>query len=86
MDQQQEAALEVGRSIQRRRERLHMDKSELAELAGVHRTTIATVEEGNPTRKSTVKAITDALDKFEEEVSGPYDEVGPTEPGRFVRR
>ena len=63
----------AGARIRQRRERLGMSVRSLATEAGVDRSRIAAVESGQGVRAATVGAIESALDRLEEEVSGPYD-------------
>ena len=68
------AAEDSGDSIRTRRERLGMSVRALAKEAGVDRSRISLVEEGGEISSTVRRAIVAALDRLEDEVSGPYDE------------
>lgn len=64
-----------GAQIRARRMALGMTVKALAELSGVDRGQITRIEEGEVRpRTSTVGALVAALTKFEDEISGPYDD------------
>lgn len=63
----------AGERVRARRERLGMSVRALAVEAGVDRSRIAAAESGQPVRTSTMGAIEAALDRLEEEMSGPFD-------------
>lgn len=67
----------IGAAMRARREALGLSVRALAERAGVDRSRVSAVEEGQSVRSSTLGAIEAALARLEEEVSGPYDEAGP---------
>src|SRR5689334_10955415 len=56
-----------GNHVRLRRERLGMDKSQLAREAGVSRETLAAIERGEGFRRSTLTKIEHALDEAEKE-------------------
>lgn len=64
----------VGAAMRGRREALGLSVRALAERAGVDRSRVTAVEDGQTVRASTLGAIEAALARLEEEVSGPYDE------------
>lgn len=57
-----------GDRVKARRERLGMDKIDLAKEAGVSRDTLAAIEAGEGFRRSSLTKIEKALDALEEEV------------------
>ncbi|HET6917333.1 MAG TPA: helix-turn-helix transcriptional regulator [Acidimicrobiales bacterium] len=65
----------TGQRIARRRKALGLDVIDLANRAGVDRGNLARIEadEVQRPRQSTLHAIETALDRLEEEMSGPYD-------------
>lgn len=67
------AVVGEGDQIKARRERLGMSHRTLAKESGVDRATIARLEEGGTVRGASAGAIVAALDRLEEEMSGPYD-------------
>lgn len=56
-----------GESVKTRRERLGLDKKELAELAGVNRNTLAALEAGESFNRSTLTKVERALQELEDE-------------------
>lgn len=62
-----------GKAIHERRTKLGLSVKALAALAGVDRGRLAAIEDGASARSGTYGAIHAALDKLEEEMSGPYD-------------
>lgn len=58
---------EEGARVRARRERLGMDKKQLAEEAGVSRDTVAAIEEGQSFRRSSLTKIERALEAAEVE-------------------
>lgn len=73
-----ETGRSVGDAIKERREGLGLDRKDLATRAGIDRGQLAAIEENEvrSPRRSTIKAITDALDEADgqdAEMSGPYD-------------
>ncbi|HET6916646.1 MAG TPA: helix-turn-helix transcriptional regulator [Acidimicrobiales bacterium] len=54
-----------GRRIRERRERLGLDKKELAEEAEVHRNTLSALENGESFNRSTLAKLERALDRLE---------------------
>lgn len=68
----------VGDDIRQRRIRAGFSVKALAERAGVDRGTLAAIEEGvSSARPTSIAAVLAALDAFEEETGGPYDEAVP---------
>lgn len=73
----------VGDEIRKRRVDNGLSIKALAERAGVDRGTLAAIEDGNSSaRPTTIAAVLTALDAFDEETSGPYDE--PAEKGQVT--
>jgi transcriptional regulator with XRE-family HTH domain len=67
----------AGQRIKQRREKYGMTKSDLAARSGVSRGRLAEIEAGIvPGLPETIVKIEAALDKFQQETSGPYDEPG----------
>jgi transcriptional regulator with XRE-family HTH domain len=66
-------AKDAGEQIRTRRERLGMSVRALATESGVDRSRIAAAESGHSVRPATLGAIEAALDRLEDEMSGPYD-------------
>lgn len=66
---------DIGAQIKARRMAHGMDVKDLAELAGVSRTTLHAIEKGEGARSGTIGKIVAALDRFEQEVTGPYDDA-----------
>lgn len=62
-----------GRTVRERRNRLGMSQAELGDEAGVNRDTIGALEKGEGVRFSTVRAVSDALDRLEAETASPPD-------------
>lgn len=56
-----------GTRVRQRRERLGMDKQDLANEAGVNRNTLAAIERGDSFNRTTLAKIERALDRLEEE-------------------
>ena len=75
-----------GERVKARRERLGMDKIDLAKEAGVSRDTLAAIEAGEGFRRSSLTKIEKALDRLEEEVGidAPPPRTTEEAPGRFV--
>lgn len=68
---------DAGRRIKARRERFGMTKSDLSARAGVSRGRLAEIEAGTvPGLPETIGKLEAALDKFEQETAGPYDDGG----------
>ena len=64
----------AGARIKQRRERLGLSGRQLEKESGINRQTIADAEAGKTSvRPTTLRVIEAALDRLEEEVSGPYD-------------
>lgn len=57
---------EMGRRLKRKRLDKNMSQQELAELAGLNRTTVSEIEQGNPFAMLTFIQILRALDALEE--------------------
>ena len=56
-----------GTRVRQRRERLGMDKQDLANEAGVNRNTLAAIERGDSFNRTTLAKIERALDQLEQE-------------------
>lgn len=56
-----------GTRVRQRRERLGMDKQDLANEAGVNRNTVAAIERGDSFNRTTLAKIERALDQLEQE-------------------
>lgn len=70
-----------GARITERRERLHLNKSELAHESGVHRDTLTDIEAGKGFQAATLSKIQDALTRLEAEAGFG---AAATKPG-FIR-
>lgn len=64
---------DVGAAIRARRMALGLTAKALAAEAGVDRSRVTAVEDGDAVRSSTLGAIDAALARLEEAMSGPYD-------------
>lgn len=63
-----------GRTVRERRNRLGMSQAELGDEAGVNRDTIGALEKGEGVRYSTVRAVSEALERLEAETAAPVPE------------
>lgn len=74
-----------GARVKARRERLGMDKIDLAKEAGVSRDTLAAIEAGEGFRRSSLTKIEQALGRLEEEVGiTSIPRAAEDQPGRFL--
>lgn len=72
-----------GERVKSRRERLGMDKKELAEQAGVDRATLTAIEDGKGFRRSSLAKLELALASAEEELGIHVPPV--SRPGELIR-
>lgn len=76
------AMSDEGARITERRERLHLNKSELAKESGVHRDTLTDIEAGKGFQAATLQKIEDTLTRLEAEAGIG---VTPRESAGIVR-